>query len=62
MNKILQVTIFDLEGHCPMELIETAWFSSVSAALDFAEPSLRCTSLCVKFAWVDSFFTEGVVL
>lgn len=61
MNKILQVSIFDLEGHLPMELIEQAWFSSLSTALDFAEPALSCTSLCVKFQWVDDF-TRGCIL
>ena len=61
MKKIIQVSIYDLEGHMPMELIEQAWFVNLTTALDFAEPALSCTSLCVKFTWIDDF-TRGCAM
>lgn len=62
MKKLIQVSIYDLEGHLPMELVEQAWFCSLSSALDFAYPSLNCPELLVKFQWCDDEYLRGFAL
>lgn len=62
MNYIFQVTIFDVNNSgCPVELIDQAWFSSKSSALDYAEPCL-IPDLLVKIQCIPEHDFGGCVL